>query len=392
MPKIVDIVNEKKCYGCYACVNSCNQNAIKMKYDACGFPVPSVDLDVCVNCGACDRNCSAIAGNLDKVRQEKIKSRTYSVRNRDKDVRMKSSSGGLFTVLGDYILSINGCVAGAVWGDGFLVRHIVVVEKEKLGLMRQSKYLQSEIGDCFREIKDKLHEGKVVLFTGTPCQNAALKLFLAHDNCEKLILCDVLCGGNVSPQFFKGYLKHIEQCKNDTVKSVCFRTKKFGWKQHHIRVECDHSHYEGARKDNEPFFDLYLKKLILRPSCFSCQFASTERLTDITIGDFWGINTVAPEIDDDEGISFLEVNTEKGNKLIRQVLDKVLIEEREISLAVPKQINLQHAPSKPSGYDRFWADYISNGSEYVLKNYTKFGLGYRIRLNVKRLVKHILRK
>lgn len=253
--------------------------------------------------------------------------------------------------------------------------------------MIQSKYIQSDMNSCYKDVKKKLEDGRSVLFTGTPCQCAALKIFLRNVKTDNLVLCDVLCGGNVSPGFFKSYLNYIEKCKNDKTQGVCFRTKKLGWKQHHIRVTLNHSIYEGARRDNEPFFSLYLAKNIIRVSCFECAFASKERITDITLGDFWGI--VDKSIDDDIGISFIEVNTNKGAEILKNISDQLLTERRDINLAASKQINLRTAPIKPKNYDEFWNCYVRNGGEYTLKKYSVFGLRKRIKMKLLKIAKVI---
>ena len=389
MPNIVRIVEEKRCYGCASCYNSCVKSAITMERDEQGFSIPRVDKSKCVNCGVCDTRCPARKENFGTTKDTSYTQKVYSVRLKDTAVRKVSSSGGLFTALSTAILERGGYVSGAVWDEHFNVRHCITTDTSVRDKMRQSKYIQSEIGDCFCKIRKQLKDNKYVLFTGTPCQTAALKLFLKGENTDRLILCDVLCGGNVSPLFFHDYLDYIENRKNDKVKSVCFRTKKIGWKQHHICVELNHSIYEGARRDNEPFFDLYLKKMIIRPSCFSCQFAGTERNSDLTLGDFWGIDKVDPDVDDDIGISFLSVNTLKGAELFENVKGNILFEKRDINLVIPRQINLQHAPIKPERYDKFWREYIEEGASVILKRYTTFGFINGLVNRIKSIIKSI---
>lgn len=389
MPEILKIINENKCYGCGGCANSCVHGAISMVVNSCGFLVPRIDTTKCVDCQICDQKCPSIEKNLKTIRNDDYKQKVYSVRLKDFEIRKKSSSGGLFTAISDYILEVKGCVAGVVWNSDFSVKHCIATDSLQRDRMRQSKYLQSNTENCFKDIKKKLRAGKKVLFTGTPCQNAALKLYLKGTDTNNLVLCDVLCGGNVSPKFFSAYLNYIETKKKDQVESVCFRTKKIGWKQHHICVQLKHSVYEGARKDKEPFFDLYLKKYTISPSCFSCGFASTERITDITIGDFWGIEKVDPKIDDDMGISFLSVNSLKGEQLLKKIEHSLWLEERNIDIAIPRQINLQHAPNKPIQYEKFWSDYKLKGGEYVLKHYTVFGTKNGLMNKIKKTIRKL---
>ena len=390
MPEIISIIDNKQCYGCEACYNTCQFNAITMKKVEDGFRYPVVDKDKCIECVGCSKNCPAIPGNMSVIKDNKYKQRVYSVRLKDTGVRKISSSGGAFTAISDKVLEQHGCVVGVVWNNDFSVKHIIATELYQRDMMRQSKYIQSEIGSCYKLIKEKIKNEQLVLFTGTPCQNAGLKLYLGNMDLSKLILCDVLCGGNVSPVFFKDYLKYIEKKQKDKVTDICFRTKIIGWKQHHILINLKKTIYQGARRDNEPFFYLYLKKYIIRKSCFSCSFASIDRITDITLGDFWGIDQVEPEIDDDLGISFVSVNTQKGQDFISSVTDKIMMEEREINLAIPRQINLRKAAEKPEKYELFWEEYKKFGSEYILKKYTTFGMKNKIRCLMKKFFEKYL--
>ena len=352
-----------------------------------GFMYPILEQSKCKNCNSCYKVCPAVDDNLNKIRGAVKIGDVYSARNVDSEIRRKSSSGGVFYALSEYVLQNNGYVCGVVWNNDFTVRHILSNMRIDRDAMIQSKYIQSDMNSCYKDVKKKLEDGRSVLFTGTPCQCAALKIFLRNVKTDNLVLCDVLCGGNVSPGFFKSYLNYIEKCKNDKTQGVCFRTKKLGWKQHHIRVTLNHSIYEGARRDNEPFFSLYLAKNIIRVSCFECAFASKERITDITLGDFWGI--VDKSIDDDIGISFIEVNTNKGAEILKNISDQLLTERRDINLAASKQINLRTAPIKPKNYDEFWNCYVRNGGEYTLKKYSVFGLRKRIKMKLLKIAKVI---
>ena len=381
MIKLEEVMDSPVCYGCGACVSMCPPDAVYMRTDKKGFRRPGILKSKCTGCNLCYRTCPAVKANRDALFSASPGSAkaVLSVRNRDNDIRKNSSSGGLFTALSDYVLAQGGVVCGAVWLDGLSVGHICAVNAEDRNRMRQSKYVQSDIGCCFREIRTYLNSGKTVLFTGTPCQTGGLRLFLRDSDTRNLILCDVLCGGNVSPGLFKDYISYIEKIKRDQAVSVCFRTKKYGWKEHHICVKLKNKVYEGARSENEPFFSLYLGKYSIRDSCFSCGFASDERITDITMGDFWGIDKIEPEIDDDIGISLAIVNTDKGARLMEGIAPQIYAEERNIDMAVPRQINLRSAPVPPKKRDLFWDEYANRGGFCVLRRYTKFGLAKRIR-------------
>ena len=317
--KLETIINSTKCYGCGACACSCNFGALKMGSNGQGFMYPILEQSKCKNCNSCYKVCPAVDDNLNKIRGAVKIGDVYSARNVDSEIRRKSSSGGVFYALSEYVLQNNGYVCGVVWNNDFTVRHILSNMRIDRDAMIQSKYIQSDMNSCYKDVN-----------------------------------------------------------KNDKTQGVCFRTKKLGWKQHHIRVTLNHSIYEGARRDNEPFFSLYLAKNIIRVSCFECAFASKERITDITLGDFWGIVDKS-----------IEVNTNKGAEILKNISDQLLTERRDINLAASKQINLRTAPIKPKNYDEFWNCYVRNGGEYTLKKYSVFGLRKRIKMKLLKIAKVI---
>ena len=381
------VMYSSKCYGCGACVNICDFDAVTMIQNEKGFQYPQVDAEKCKQCNKCYSVCPAVSENRTRLTNENKFSEVFSVRYKEVNVRKKSSSGGLFTALSNYILSQGGVICGVVWGENFTVKHICTSETKIREDMVQSKYIQSDLHMCFREVRQHLNNGKKVLFTGTPCQVAGLRLYLGEAKTDNLFLCDVLCGGNVSPGLFRDYIVYIEKIKNDVADAVCFRTKKYGWKQHHICVNLQNSIYEGARRDNEPFFSLYIGKYSIRDSCFLCGFASVNRISDITLGDFWGLDKVDNCIDDDTGISLAIVNTEKGSGLLRKISNDVFMERRDIDLAIPRQINLKNPPAEPKKRKQFWDDYVNKGGEYTLKKYTTFGLYRKLRSKIGRLLR-----
>ena len=386
MAKIEKIMNSSNCYGCGACVNRCASNAITMELDEKGFPYPRINPQKCSNCNLCYSVCPAVKENADLPFHKNEPLAVYSVRNKDMEIRKNSSSGGLFAALSDYVLAQGGVVCGVVWKDDFSVEHVCAVTAEDRDRMKLSKYVQSDTGKCYSDIRSFLEAGKLVMFTGTPCQTAGLRLFLGTSDFDRLILCDVLCGGNVSPGLFRDYIAYIEGIRKDRAVSVCFRTKKLGWKQHHIRVVLEKSLYEGARKDHEPFFELYLKKYSIRESCFSCGFASIKRVSDITMGDFWGLEKAAPEIDDDIGISLAMANAEKGLNILTAISAQVDMEPRTIELAVPRQVNLRTPPTPPKQRAAFWNDYARKGGRYVLRKYTVFGPANRAKQMISKAI------
>lgn len=386
----IDIKNN--CYGCMACINACPFGAISFTEQDKGFLFPGIADAKCRDCGRCVVTCPAVNGNLKHLFHNANQQQVYSIRHPDRDIRLSSSSGGLFTLLSDYVLKNNGVVFGAVWDESLSVVHTYALDFNTRDKMKLSKYVQSNIGNTYGIVRRFLSEGKLVLFTGTPCQIAGLRLFLGG-KCEnaRLITCDVLCGGNVSPGLFHAYIKFIENKYKDRAKAVSFRTKKLGWKQHHIKVELNTGTYEGARKDNEPFFSMYLGKLSIRESCFHCGFACHERVSDLTMGDFWGINEIDPDTDDDTGISLGIVNTQKGYELIDCIKGQCIYEERSMEIAEKRQLNLRGTPLKSMTREKFWNTAQNLGYEAALKKYTTFGKGKYIKNKITSLIRDKIR-
>ncbi len=305
--KILD--NMDLCYGCEACANICPKNAISMTTGYDGFLYPSIDEALCIDCGACQKVCPVINCEYNGMPNPKV----YVAMAND-DVREKSASGGAFSVLADYVLDKKGSVVGAAFDDGFLtVSHIMINSKKELDKLRRSKYIPSRNNDIYKQVSDKLKNDKYVLFTGTPCQCAALRSFLKKDY-EKLIIVDLICHGTSSQKVWERFVSEVSDGKELT--DVNFRYKGvIGWSATTCIKFDDGSEYVKLFKD-DPFMQAASKNLTTRKSCTSCQFARIPRQGDITIGDFWGI---AKKYDDRKGTSAVIVSTDKG----QQILDEI---------------------------------------------------------------------
>jgi coenzyme F420-reducing hydrogenase beta subunit len=372
------------CSGCTACMNICPNAAITMNPDEKGFLYPQIDSQRCTGCGVCRRVCAFRKENPAEVNVPQP--HAFAVKHREDDVRMNSSSGGMFTAVSDWILEQGGVVYGAAYDDAFQARHTRAKTKEERSAFRGSKYVQSNLGTIFRDVKADLNAGLPVLFTGTPCQVAGLKNFLAlrKTNTENLYLCDIICHGAPSPKVFQNYLNSLRKKYNSEIKSITFRDKKAGWRGSQFKVEfCDGQEYKAPCTD-DAYYTLFLWNVILRPSCFRCPFANLQRSSDITIGDFWGIENSMPEFEDEKGVSLVLTNSPKGNILFNAV--RASLDVRDCNLRDCLQPNLQ-APSTPSPKSQaFWADYQKYGLEYAGRKYTDPG----IRQKAKRQIKKIL--
>lgn len=302
MPK--KLPGEERCTGCGACASSCPANAIRLGENEDGFLMPSVDKTMCLDCGRCTAVCPALApasGNL-------VSPGIYAFRAKDA-IRDKSASGGFFPVMARMILDMGGVVCGCAYDAEWNARHVIADTWEGIQPMRSSKYMQSSLGDCYTKLKDILKSGRQVLFTGTPCQVAGLKSFLGRDY-ENLLTLDLVCEGVAPQKLFQEHLREIDF--PGPYASIDFRSKRYPWGSHVLRIEArDGRVYEG-RDPHDCYQHGLLGGLILRKSCGDCPFCDYPRQGDITMGDFWGYESIMGHKPDSRGTSMLFVNNAKG--------------------------------------------------------------------------------
>lgn len=338
---------DKDCTGCYACYNVCPVNAIKFIENSQGFKFPSIDYNKCIECGLCLKTCPINSIQLKNTTNPDC----YAIMADDK-IRYKSSSGGIFTILANHVLSQGGYVAGAVFDNNANVIHIVSNKIDDIEKMRGSKYLQSDIGKCFSEIKELLNNNKQILFTGTPCQVAGLKSYLVKDY-ENLFCIDILCHGVPSPAIFKKYISEniIKNKKNIKWLNTNFRDKIQGWNSNLITTTTTTTGTFSQEACNDDFMKAFLNNLCLRESCGNCRFNKIPRQGDCTIGDFWGINNHYPEYDDQKGTSVVLTNNSKGKSLLRKIEKQLkLIKKVPLSVAISGNLNFEH--STPHHHNR----------------------------------------
>jgi coenzyme F420-reducing hydrogenase beta subunit len=300
-----------------------------MPIDEEGFVYPDINIENCTKCGLCKEICPIYINN---ATQEPMK--VYAAKNKDESIRKLSSSGGMFTLIAEKIITDGGVVFGAKFNSKWEVTHDYTETKEGLAGFRGSKYVQSLIGDSYLKVKDFLMKDRTVLFSGTPCQIAGLKMFLGKEY-ENLLTVDIICHGVSSPIVWKKYLsellKKYPQIFKSTVSDINFRDKTHGWKIFSFAVGIfplkKKVFIESLRKNI--YMKGFLNNLYLRLSCYNCKSKPLKSGSDITLGDYWGIQNVLPELDDNKGISLVMVNTEKGSIMYNR-LDK---DDKETSYA-----------------------------------------------------------
>lgn len=329
---MVHLADKKKCTGCSACANSCPIGCITMRRDEEGFGFPNIESNVCINCGVCSNVCPVL-NTKEKNRQNTI---AYAAYTRNTELRLASSSGGIFSEVAVEILKENGVIYGATYDEKFRVIHKCVERYEDLDSLRGAKYSQSDLGNCFTDIRKRLERGQIVLFSGTPCQVSGLKSFLrkCYDN---LICIDFVCHGVPSPMVWEKYVTYRANLDSQGLmpQQINLRSKESGWSKYSYSV--DFVYERGKRyfskNSEDEFMQMFVNDYILRESCGFCQVKGYERESDITLGDFWGIWDIDPEMDDDKGTSLILVHSEKGNSLIEQISQRIRIKTVELNQA-----------------------------------------------------------
>ena len=311
MKERITIEHPADCCGCGACVNACARGAITMQTDKAGFLYPAVDDGLCVNCGRCVDVCVFTKPQQGANGAPEV----YAAAIRDRNVLRDSSSGGVFTALAGAVLDQGGVVFGAAWTDDLSVAHIGVENRTELAKLRGSKYVQSETGDTFRQVKTLLGDGRTVCYSGTPCQIAGLKAYLGKP-CDNLLTVDIICHGVPSLQMLRDDLSFVSGGKLSDVGNVKFRDKRYGWgTKGSFTVGGDTVRYNAG---TSPYYFYFLKGEVYRESCYRCRFPSEGRQGDITLGDYWGVRedllARMDGVDPDLGVSCVLVNTEKGRQ------------------------------------------------------------------------------
>ena len=342
------IPNKQDCTGCYACSSVCPVTAITMEADSEGFCYPVVDHNKCTRCAMCIAVCP-IMETATRGRLVQSMPQAYAAYCLDEQLRLQSSSGGLFSLLAETIINSGGVVFGARFDDDFSVSHDYVENNEHLHKLRGSKYVQSRIGDMFKQVRGFLECDRSVMFTGTPCQISGLKRYLGREY-DSLVCQDIICHGVPSPKVWQKYVTYRESCAASGTQKIAFRRKDEGWKRYSVsfRFENDMEYVQDLH--NDLYMRAFLKNICLRPSCHACHFKSIYRESDITLADFWGIQHLVPTMDDDKGTSLVILHTQKGRELLKRLSGKVKI--RPVSVTKAVQYNSAMTDSVKTHLDR----------------------------------------
>lgn len=346
---MIDIKNKFDCCGCMACKNICPVNAISMVEDEKGFKYPNINYNLCINCGLCEKACPII--NKENEKPKTISA--FACTNLDDKTRMESSSGGVFTLLAEYIINAGGVVFGVAFNENFEAEHIAIEKLEDIELLRKSKYMQSNINSTYKQAKKFLKEGRQVLFTGTPCQIEGLQAYLGEEY-PNLYLQDIICHGVPSNKVWRKYLKYRSTIDNDKPKKISFRDKeKNGWSNYEVLFSYKNKNIT-IKHTEDLFMRIFLKDIALRDSCYKCNFKKHYRMSDITLADFWGINNILPEMNDEKGTSLIIINSEKGRKLFDIIKDKICYKEVNLDEAIKYNPSMIKSPEEHPNTKEFF--------------------------------------
>lgn len=371
------MVDKKYCTGCTACYEICPAHAIKMEPDQEGFLYPIIEELKCIHCNLCDETCPVVKDNKRLSDSSPI---TYAACSLNDEIRLKSSSGGVFTELAEYILDVNGVVIGcSMSADCKKAVHILVENRVDLENLRGSKYLQSDLQGVFHKIQEYLNENRFVLFSGTPCQVSGLKAYLGNKKYDNLYTIDVICHGVPSPYIWKKYVEFRETEAQASVRRTIFRHKKYGWKLYSVLFD-----FLNSTEYTEPLTkDLYMKgflaNLFLRPSCYKCKFKGENYASDVTLADFWGVENVAPEMDDNKGTSLVIIHTLKGDKIFKEIFTKLKVKKIDRDRALESNPSYYSSVQENHLRKGFYRDIKKQSFDKVIEKYCGQSIMSRIR-------------
>lgn len=383
---MIKLAEKNICSGCGACASACPNNCIIMKADGEGFPYPEITESSCIGCRKCQKACPVLEQNTSDN-----KPTAYALKNNDEKIRLQSSSGGFFSLLAEYVIDRKGVVFGAALDEKLCVRHICIETKEDVKKLRGSKYVQSIIGDTYLQAKKQLTDGRLVLFTGTPCQIEGLLKFLNQEY-SNLITQDIICHGVPSPDVWKKYIMWQEEKEKATLIDASFRNKSNGWKLSSMSLRFDNGNEKNIPINHDLFLRSFLSDLSLRPSCYKCSFKGLSRPADFTLADFWGVHNVLPSIDDDKGVSLVLVNSKKAAGIFEVLRPSVIAYEVDADDAIKYNTAATQSVNEPSARKAFMEEITASSFEATVNKYcpqknNKPSLKAKIIRKIKKIVK-----
>ena len=365
---MINIIDKVQCCGCESCVQACPHKCISFEVDEKGFGYPMIDKEKCKECGLCEKVCPML-NSFSNVNPRTVQAAI----NHDANTRYNSSSGGIFSLLAECIINKGGVVFGARFDESWLVCHDFADNVEDISKFRGSKYVQSKIGSTFLKVKEYLNLEKPVLFSGTPCQAAALRRFLRKEY-TNLYIVDVLCHGVPSPLIWNSHLNAITEGNVEKIKSISFRDKTNGWYKYGLTIKSHPTEGKSNnilyRKDkfNNPFLKGFMFDCFLRDSCYNCRFKEGRSASDIMLADYWGADIEHPDLFDNKGCSCVLAYTEKGTQLLNEIDYKY--EDSSLEQFIKQNPSFLKQNTIPANRDKFWEAVKIHGGQDALIHYS----------------------
>ncbi len=352
------LCDKRLCTGCRACENICSFNSIAMKEDNEGFLRPVIDDTLCTHCGRCEKACPLLS---DPYFEKLDEPGVYACWSLDDEVRQRSSSGGVFSLLSKAVLDEGGVVFGAAFDEELRVHHTPIEDYGRIDDLRRSKYVQSDTGQSYQEAEAFLKAGRIVLFVGAPCQIAGLQGYLKKTY-DRLITCSFVCYGVPSPKVWRSYLSYRQQEHGKKIKSVSFRDKQESdWFNCKMRIGFEDGSSDSRPLKEDAYYIGFGRSLFARPSCFDCRFRYSNTKADITLADFWGIEKLEGiEGALDKGVSLVLASSGKGEALMEEISPRMYIHKKTLEEAASCNPKLGSSARLPPNRARFFRDFQKN--------------------------------
>ena len=381
---MINIIKKSNCSGCGVCVSVCPKQAISMQLDEEGFLYPKINKDLCIDCSLCNKFCP----KENKFEKNKNYScEFFAAYNKNKQIAIDSSSGGIFWSFVEYIIKNNGVVYGVELGKNFNVFHSRATTLNDALKFRKSKYLESNTNNIYKKVKEDLKNDRLVLFSGTPCQIAGLYCFLGKEY-EKLYTCDVVCHGVPSKKVFNKYIAELNSKENSNAISMCWRDKEnAGWGPNHVSINFENGKKLTSTSLDNPYQKGFLLNFYLRPSCYVCNWAKLPRVGDISLADFWGYTGELLEQNKNSGISVIVVSSRKGKDLFEKCNNSFIYHSVSKEYVISKSRHVYKHPKFRFARKYFFKDLEKYSFDFISKKYL-----YSNQKNFKNLIFKIIDK
>lgn len=381
--------NREECCGCSGCSSVCPQGCVSMQADTEGFLYPVVDVSRCIDCGLCDKICP-----LKNYKEVKTVSKVYAAQSKEQDILSVSASGGIFSHLALEVLANGGVVFGARYAEDFKsVIHYKTTNTTDIRHAFSSKYAQSNMLNCYKEVKEELKRGTHVLFSGTPCQIDGLKCYLRKDY-DNLDTADLICHGVPSGLVLKKYVEFLEERHKSTISAINMRDKRSGWRRFKVKFTFKSGKEIIDTEDSNLWFRYFSQHFLLRPSCHQCPYTTVNRKGDITVADYWDIAKQHPEnkLDIDRGVSLVLVNGEKGEKMFGAIAKDIDYIESTMEKCIVKQPQLQYPAAASDRRESFSKAVANHSFHYLAIRYLDYGFWGKVYYKLRNYTKRITRK